>query len=181
MSSFSILDIAGTVSSSVLSSGPALLVFSSLVVSSLGTLKPPGSSLLVAVLSSRPARKKEAISAAPARIMSRLNTKERTFFAREWLTLNFFITSRIVAPKRLLALSTLYRKVLPDTPLVPRAVVVREPPVTEPVQGDERDRGRDPAVAVGDDRLVPIPWHTSLPQPPLQLLLGVEGTAVGIQ
>src|ERR687889_110616 len=124
MASFSILAMAGTVSSRVLSSGPVLLVFSSGVDSSLGTLKPPGSLLFVAVLSRRPARKKEAMSAAPARIMSRLTTQEMTFFALEWLTLNLFMTSRIVASKLLLALSTLYGQVLPDAPLVPRAVIV---------------------------------------------------------
>src|SRR5918998_6358212 len=92
------------------------------------------SSLLVAVLSRRPARKKEATSAAPARIMSRLSTQVMTFFALEWLTLNFFMTSRIVASKVLLALSTLYGQILPDTPLVPRAVIVGESLVTETVQ-----------------------------------------------
>src|SRR5215210_449713 len=181
MASFSILAIAGTVSSRVLSSGPVLLVFSSFVVSSLGTLKPPGSSLFVAVLSRRPARKKEAMSAAPARIMIRLNAQEMTFFAREWLTLNFFMTWRIVTPKVLLAGSTLYGQVLPDAPLVPRAVVVGESPVTEPVQGEERDRGRDPAVAVGDDGLVSILGHARLPQPPLQFLVGAEGAALGLK
>src|SRR5215210_8875508 len=181
MASFSILAIAGTVSSRVLSSGPVLLVFSSFVDSSLGTLKPPGSSLFVAVLSRRPARKKEAMSAAPARIMIRLNTQEMTFFALEWLTLNFFMTWRIVTSKVLLAGSTLYGQVLPDAPLVPRAVVVGESFVTEPVQGEERDRGRDPAVAVGDDGLVSILGHARLPQPLLQLLVGAEGAALGIK
>src|SRR5829696_8428416 len=80
-SSFSILAIAGTVSSRVLSLGPVLLVFSSSVVSSLGTLKPPGSSLFVAVLSRRPARKKDAMSATPATIMARLSTQERAVLA----------------------------------------------------------------------------------------------------
>src|SRR5215210_2243153 len=100
MSSFSILDIAGTVSSRVLSSGPVLDVFSSAgAVWSLGTLKPPGLSLLVAVLSRRPARKKEAISATPAAIIIRLNTQETMFLVLDLLTLYFFITAAIVASK----------------------------------------------------------------------------------
>src|SRR3954454_19977286 len=100
MSSFSILDMAGTVSSRVLSLGPVLdVVFSPGDVSSLGTLKPPGSLLLVAVLSRRPARKKEAMSATPAAIMSRLNTQETTLLALELLTLYFFMTAAIVASK----------------------------------------------------------------------------------
>src|SRR5918995_1789687 len=98
-SSFSILAIAGTVSSRVLSLGPVLLVFSPFVVSSLGTLKPPGLSLFVAVLSRRPARKKEAISAAPAAIMSRLNTQEMAFLALELWTLYFFMPPEILTPK----------------------------------------------------------------------------------
>src|SRR5215207_9970960 len=102
MSSFSILAIAGTVSSRVLSSGPALLVFSSLVVSSLGTLKPSGLSLFVAVLSRRPARKKEAMSATPATIMTRLNTQEMMFLALDLLTSYLFITSGILASMLLL-------------------------------------------------------------------------------
>src|ERR671911_2493084 len=103
-SSFSILAIAGTVSSRVLSLGPVLLVLSPSVVSSLGTLKPPGLSLFVAVLSRRPARKKEAISAAPANIMSRLNTQEMTFFALDLWRLYFFMPPEILTPKLLPAL-----------------------------------------------------------------------------
>src|SRR5918995_1194950 len=103
--SFSILAIAGTVSSRVLSLGPVLLVFSPFVVSSLGTLKPPGLSLFVAVLSRRPARKKEAMSAAPATIMSRLNAQEMTFLALDLWTLYFFIMPpEILTPKSLPAL-----------------------------------------------------------------------------
>src|SRR5918995_2343222 len=173
--------MAGTVSSRVLSSGPALLVFSSLVVSSLGTLKPPGSSLLVAVLSRRPARKNDATSATPATIMSRLNTQDMAFLALDLWTLYFFMTSGIVTSTIRLARSTLCGQVLPDTPLVPRAVVVGQPLVTEPVQGKEGDRGRDPAVAVGDDRLVSILGHTRLLQLPRQLFIGVEGTALGVE
>src|SRR5215216_1671431 len=105
MSSFSILVIAGTVSSRVLSLGPALVVFSSLVVSSLGTLKPPGLSLFVAVLSRRPARKKEAMSAMPATIMSRLNTQEMAFLTFDLWTLYFLIMPpEILTPKLLPAL-----------------------------------------------------------------------------
>src|SRR5215218_4344717 len=91
----------------------------------------------------------------------------------------------ILTPKSLSALwsrlSTLCGQILPDTPLVPRAVVVGQSLVTEPVQGKERNRGRDPAVAVGDDRLVSILGHTRLLQPPRQLLVGVEGTALGVE
>jgi hypothetical protein len=43
-------------------------------------------SLFVAVLSRRPARKKEAMSAAPATIMSRLNTQEMAFLALDLWT-----------------------------------------------------------------------------------------------
>src|SRR4028118_1742881 len=77
--------MAGTVSLRVLSSGPAASVVSSLpwVVSSLGTLKPPGSSLLVAVLSRRPARKNEAMSAIPASSRTGLSTQRTIFFARD--------------------------------------------------------------------------------------------------
>src|SRR5919107_2887698 len=127
MSSFSILAIAGTVSSRVLSLGPTLLVSSSLVVSSLGTLKPPGLLLFVALLSRRPARKKEAMSAMPATIMTRLNTQEMMFLVLDLWTLYFFMTSGIVASMLLLDLqrarSTLGGQFLPDSPLVPRAVV----------------------------------------------------------
>src|SRR5215212_2391821 len=75
--------ILGTVSLRVLSFGPlaAALLFS---VSSLGTLKPPGSELFVAVLLKLPARKKDAMSAAPAAIMTRLNTHETTFLGRDF-------------------------------------------------------------------------------------------------
>src|SRR5215211_5248229 len=99
MWSFSILDMAGTVSSRVLSLGPTLDVFSFGADSSLGTLKPPGLSLLVAVLSRRPARKKEAISATPAAIIIRLNTQETMFLVLDLLTLYFFITAAIVTSK----------------------------------------------------------------------------------
>jgi hypothetical protein len=68
----------------------------------LGTLKLPGLSLFVAVLSRRPARKKEAMSATPATNMNRLTTQETTFPALELLTLYFFMTAAIVAPKLLL-------------------------------------------------------------------------------
>src|SRR5215212_3955832 len=91
----------------------------------------------------------------------------------------------ILTPKSLSALwsrrSTLCGQILPDTPLVPRAVVVGQPLVTEPVQCKERNRGRDPAVAVGDDGLVSILGHTRLLQHPRELLVGVEGTALGIE
>ena len=86
-----------------------------------------------------------------------------------------------VAPCSLFARSALCGQVLPDTPFVPRAVVVGQSLVTEPVQGKERNRGRDPAVAVGDDRLVSILGHTRLLQPPRQLLVGVEGTSLGVE
>src|SRR5215212_11692526 len=90
----------------------------------------------------------------------------------------------ILTPKSLSALwsrcSTLRGQILPDTPLVPRAVVVGQSLVTEPVQGKERDRGRDPAITVGDDRLVSILGHTCLPQPPHQLLVGAEGATLGV-
>src|SRR5918994_442602 len=39
---------------------------------------------------------------------------------------------------------TLYRKILPHAPLVPRTVVDGQPPVPEPVQGEERHRGGNP-------------------------------------
>src|SRR5919206_5110684 len=122
MSSFSILDMAGTVSFKVLSLGPVLEVLSSGLLSSLGTLKPPGLSELVAVLSRRPARKKEAISATPAAIMSRLNTHVMTFLALDLLTSYFFMTAAIVAskPPFVLGCSTLYGQILPQAPLVPR-------------------------------------------------------------
>src|SRR5215211_7616205 len=91
----------------------------------------------------------------------------------------------ILTPKSLSALwsrrSTLCGQILPDTPLVPRAVVVGQSLVTEPVQGKERNRGRDPAVAVGDDGLVSILGHTCLLQHPRQLLAGMEGTALGVE
>src|SRR5919112_3834744 len=121
MSSFSILDMDGTVSSSVLSSGPVLLVFSPLVVSSLGTLKPPGLLLFVAVLSSRPARKKEAMSATPAAIMIRLSTHETTFLALLLLTLYFFIAARIVTLKLLPALSKGLQRSTGRSSLVPHS------------------------------------------------------------
>src|SRR5215211_2736344 len=104
MASSSTLAMEGTVISRVLSSGPVLLVFSRGAVSNLGTLNPPGLSLLVAVLSRRPARKKEAMSATPAAIMSRLNAQVTTFLALELLTLYFFMTAAIVTSKLLLAL-----------------------------------------------------------------------------
>src|SRR5215216_5985004 len=72
--------ISGIVSFRVLSFGPLGAAPSS--VSSLGTLKPPGSELLVAPLLRLPARKKDAMSAAPAAIMTRLNTHETTFLVR---------------------------------------------------------------------------------------------------
>ena len=78
-----------------------LLVFSSGVVSSLGTLKPPGLSLFVAVLSRRPARKKEAISATPATIMSRLSTQETMFLALDLWTSYFFMPPEILTSKSL--------------------------------------------------------------------------------
>src|SRR5918993_3862780 len=140
MTSFSILDMAGTVSSRALFSGPVPDVFSSGADSSLGTLKPPGLSLLVAVLSRRPARKKEAISATPPAIMSRLNTQETTLLALELLTLYFFMTAAIVASKPFFVpwpefgRSTFYGQIVPHTPLVPRTIVDGQLPVPEPVQ-----------------------------------------------
>src|SRR5919199_1899698 len=187
MSSLSILAMAGTVSSRVLSLGPVLEVFSFGVVSSLGTLKPPGLSLLVAVLSRRPARKKEAMSATPAAIMSRLNTQETMFPALDLLTLYFFMTAGIVTsklpfvPRSTLGRSTFYGQILPHAPLVPRTVIDGQPPVPEPVQREERHRGGDPTVAVGDHRLVLALRHTGLPQPARQLLLGEEGAALGVE
>jgi hypothetical protein len=79
-------------------------VFSPFVVSSLGTLKPPGLSLFVAVLSRRPARKKEAISATPATIMSRLSTQETMFLVLDLWTSYFFMPPEILTPKSLPAL-----------------------------------------------------------------------------
>src|SRR5215212_4001835 len=73
--------ILGTVSLRVLSFGP-LAAASLFSVSSLGMLKPPGSELLVAVLLKLPAKKKDAMSAAPAATMSRLSTHETTFLVR---------------------------------------------------------------------------------------------------
>src|SRR5215213_2147309 len=49
------------------------------------------------------------------------------------------------------------------------------------MQNKERDRGRDPAITVSDDRLVFILWHTCLPQPPRQLLLRAEGAVLGVE
>src|ERR671921_545488 len=155
MSSLSMRDMAGTVSSRVLSWGPVLEVFSSGLLSSLGTLKPPGLSELVAVLSRRPARKKEAISATPAAIMSRLATQEIMLLALDLLTLYFFMTAAIVASKRLFVplgtfgRSTFYGQIIPDAPLVPRTVVDGQLRVPEPVQREEGDRRSDPPVAVG--------------------------------
>src|SRR5215210_2893677 len=176
--------MAGTVSSRVLSSGPVLDVFSFGFVSSLGTLKPPGLSLLVAVLSRRPARKKEAISATPAATMIRLNTQETTFHALDLLMLYFFMTAAIVASKPpfvarpVFSPSTLYGKILPHAPLVPRTVINGQPPVPEPVQGEERHRGGNPAVAVRDHGLVLVLGYTGLSQAARQLLLGEEGVAL---
>src|SRR5215212_5087467 len=187
MSSFSILAMAGTVSSRVLSLGPVLDVFSSGVVSSLGTLKPPGLSLLVAVLSRRPARKKEAMSATPAAIMSRLNTQETTFPALDLLMLYFFMTAAIVTsklpfdPRSTSGRSTFYGQILPHAPLVPRTVVDGQPPVPEPVQREERHRGGNPTVAVCDHGLLLVLGYTSLPQPARQLLIGEKGAALGIK
>jgi hypothetical protein len=53
----------------------------------------------VAVLFRRPARKKEAISATPAAIMSRLNAQEIKFRILDLLTSYFFMTAGIVASK----------------------------------------------------------------------------------
>src|SRR5215210_3129369 len=80
--SFLIWAILGTVSLRVLSFGP--LAASMFSASSLGTLKPPGSEPFVAVLLKLPARKKDAMSAAPAATMTRLNTHETTFLVREF-------------------------------------------------------------------------------------------------
>src|SRR5919107_123039 len=116
--------MAGTGSSTVLFFGPVLEVFSlSGLLSSLGTLKPPGLSELVAVLSRRPARKKEAISATPAAIMSRLNAQEIKPLALDLLTSYFFMTAAIVASKPYFAppdafgRSTFYGQILPRAPL----------------------------------------------------------------
>src|SRR5215211_1721215 len=187
MSSFSILDMAGTVSSRVLSLGPTLDVFSFGVDSSLGTLKPPGLSLLVAVLSRRPARKKEAMSATPAAIMSRLNIQETTVLALDLLTSYFFMIAAIVAsnpysvPRTTCGRSTLYGQIVPHAPLVPRAVVDCQVPVPEPVQREEGNRGGNPAVAVGDHRFVPVLGYAGPHQPALQLFVGEEGAALGVE
>src|SRR5215212_8208954 len=179
--------MAGTVSSRVFSSGPVLDVFSFGLDSSLGTLKPPGLSLLVAVLSRRPARKKEAISATPAAIMSRLNTQEIKLRILDLLTSYFFMTAAIVAskpyfvPRVACRASTFYGQIIPHAPLVPRTVVDGQLPVPEPVQREEGDGRSNPAVAVGDHRLVSVLGHTGLPQPARQLLVGEEGTALGIE
>src|SRR5215217_8437860 len=186
-SSFSILAIAGTVSSRVLSLGPVLLVFSSFVVSSLGTLKPPGLSLFVAVLSRRPARKKEAMSATPAAIMSRLNTQETTFPALDLLMLYFFMTEAIVTsklpfvPRSTSGRSTFYGQVLPHAPLVPRTVVDGQLPVPETVQCEEGYCRSNPAVAVGDHRLISVLGYTSFRQLARQLLVGEEGAGLCIE
>src|SRR4028118_2144915 len=187
--------MAGTVSLRVLSSGPAASVVSSLpwVVSSLGTLKPPGSSLLVAVLSRRPARKNEAMSAIPASSRTGLSTQRTIFFARDpciaardcntglacgsnprlnappggppspptrppspprwggpWSRAapTRSVTRRVLGAR--LPAFTPRREVLPRPPLVPRAVVVGEVPVAEPVQREERHGRRHPAVAARD-------------------------------
>jgi hypothetical protein len=47
-------------------------------------LKPPGSELFVAALLRLPARKKVAMSPAPAAIMMRLNTQEMTLVVRDF-------------------------------------------------------------------------------------------------
>jgi hypothetical protein len=52
-------------------------------------LKPPGSELFVAALLRLPARRKAAMSAAPAAIMTRLNTQEMMLVVRD-----FFIKPR---------------------------------------------------------------------------------------
>src|SRR5215203_1897426 len=103
MASFSILDMAGTVSSR------------------------------------RPARKKEAISATPAAIMSRLNTQEIKLRILDLLTSYFFMTAAIVAskpyfvPRAACRASTFYGQIVPHSPLVPRTVVDGQLPVPEPV------------------------------------------------
>src|SRR5918995_249764 len=68
--SSSIWAIFGTVNLRVLSFGP-LAASPSLPVSSLGTLKLPGSELFVAVASRRPPPEKDAMSAPPAANLSR--------------------------------------------------------------------------------------------------------------
>src|SRR5215218_7674368 len=187
MWSFSILDMAGTVSSRVLSLGPTLDVFSFGADSSLGTLKPPGLSLLVAVLSRRPARKKEAISATPAAIMSRLNTQEITVLALDLVTLYLFMTAAIVAskppfvPRPAFGRSTFYGQVLPHAPLVPRTVVDGQLPVPETVQCEEGYCRSNPAVAVGDHRLISVLGYTSFRQLARQLLVGEEGAGLCIE
>src|SRR5919112_478885 len=187
MSSLSMRDMAGAGSSRGLFFGPVLDVFSFGLVSRFGTFKPPGLSLLVAVLSRRPARKKEAMSATPAAIMSRLNIQETTVLALDLLTSYFFMIAAIVAsnpypvPRTTCGRSTLYGQIVPHAPLVPRAVVDCQVPVPEPVQREEGDRGGNPAVAVGDHRFVPVLDYAGLPQPALELFVGEEGAALVVE
>src|SRR3712207_73945 len=90
ISSSSIRLIAGMVNLSVLSSGP-MMAPASWAGASFGTLKPPGSALLVAVMLA-PARKKDPMSATPALIMARLRIHEIMFLVLDLLTLYFFMT-----------------------------------------------------------------------------------------
>jgi hypothetical protein len=73
-------------------------------------------SLFVAVLSRRPARKKEAMSATPATIMSRLNTQEMTLLALELWTLYFFMPPEILTPKSLLLSGRAFNALRADPP-----------------------------------------------------------------
>src|SRR5918998_4340983 len=94
--SSSIWAILGTVNLRVLSFGP-LAASPSLPVSSLGTLKLPGSELFVAMLSRLPARKKDAMRAAPAAIMTRLNAQETMFLVRDFFIILEIVTSGLRA------------------------------------------------------------------------------------
>src|SRR5918997_3437050 len=115
--SFSSWLILGTVSLRVLSFGP--LATPPAAVSSWGMLKPPGSSLFVAVLFRLLARKKDVMSATPAAIMARLRSQETKV-----LVCDVFIN--LGDCNIGLAWSALGGQILPHPPLVPRAVVVGE-------------------------------------------------------
>jgi hypothetical protein len=79
----------GTVSLSVLSSGPPATGCSEPAIS--GMLNPPGSLLLVAGFWRLLPKKKYPMSATPARIMSRLMSPPIKPFIRDFLTLYFFM------------------------------------------------------------------------------------------
>src|SRR3712207_3402202 len=79
------------------------------------------------------------------------------------------------------ARSALDGQVVAHPPLVPGTVVVGEVSVTEAMENEERHRRRDPAVAVGDYRLVPVLGHARLPQPIRQLCVRAKRPALGVE